>query len=137
MLDLHVHHIGYLVKKIETAITQFEKLGYQCTQETVYDPSRKIHICFMEKDGYLVELISPASPDSVVSGLMKKYKNSPYHLCYQTSHFEETLAELAQNGYTVIGDPLAAPACNNRRVVFLMNAGLGMIELLDQPPLFS
>ena len=34
------------------------------------------------------ELVSPAAEDSVVSGLMKKYKNSPYHICYQTRDFD-------------------------------------------------
>ena len=82
MLHLTIHHIGYLVKKINKAVNDFERLGYSAVSDIIYDDFRKIHICFMEKDGYRIELVSPADSASVVAGLLKKYKNSPYHICY-------------------------------------------------------
>ena len=84
MPTLKIHHIGYLVKKLDAAIKSFECLGYQITQDTVYDDIRKINICFLQKDGYCIELVSPVSEDSVVSGLIKMFKHSPYHICYET-----------------------------------------------------
>ena len=132
MLALKVHHIGYLVKKMDKAIRNFETLGYQIFQDTVYDDIRKVHICFLQKDGYLVELISPAAEDSVVSGLMKKYKNSPYHICYETKAFEQDYQMLLASGFTAIDTPTPAPALQNRDVVFLMSSSAGMIELLCQ-----
>lgn len=128
---LKIHHIGYLVKKMEEAILAFQHLGYTVRQETAYDGIRRIHICFMEKDGYLIELVSPAESDSVVSGLLKKYKNSPYHICYETQDLDKELALLTAGGYTAIDAPTPAPALDGRRVVFLMNPFLGMIELLE------
>ena len=80
MSALKVHHIGYLVKKIEAATQTFEALGYQLIQDIMYDDIRKVNICFLQKDGYCVELVAPAAEDSVVSGLIKKYKNCPYHI---------------------------------------------------------
>jgi len=89
----------------------------------------------MEKDGYRVELVSPADSSSVVSGLIKKYKNSPYHICYETPALDASLASLTAKGFTAIDAPAPAPALQNRRVVFLMNPFLGMIELMeDQLP---
>ena len=76
MSALSVHHIGYLVKKIEKATRTFLALGYRMEQDIVYDAFRKVNICFLVKDGCRIELVSPAAEDSVVSGLMKKYKNS-------------------------------------------------------------
>lgn len=134
MVHLKVHHIGYLVKKINAAVTEFERLGYTIQQDIVYDDYRKINICFMEKDGYCVELVSPTDSDSVVAGLLKKYKNCPYHLCYESFDFENDLSILAQNGYTAIDMPTPAPALSGKRVAFLMNASLGMIELLEVSP---
>lgn len=131
VIHLKLHHIGYLVKKIYEAVTQFKHLGYIIQKDIIYDDHRKINICFMEKDGYVVELVSPASPDSVVTGLLKKYKNSPYHLCYESNDFESDLAMLTSGGYTAIDAPTPAPALNHKRVVFLMNPNLGMIELLE------
>lgn len=130
MLTLKVHHIGYLVKKIDTAILAFTNLGYHIIQNTVYDDIRKINICFLEKDNYCIELVSPTSEDSVVSGLLKKYKNCPYHICYETENFEEDYRSLLTNGFISIDVPTPAPALQNREVVFLTNSSMGMIELL-------
>ena len=131
MNHLKVHHIGYLVKHIDKALSEFERLGYTAVSQGVFDGIRKIHICFIEKDGYRIELVSPADSSSVVAGLIKKYKNSPYHLCYETPDLDASLAALAGEGFTAIDMPTPAPALQNRRVVFLMNPFLGMIELLE------
>lgn len=131
MNHLKVHHIGYLVKHIDKALSEFERLGYTAVSQVVFDDIRKIHICFIEKDGYRIELVSPADSSSVVAGLIKKYKNSPYHLCYETPDLDASLAALTREGFTAIDMPTPAPALQNRRVVFLMNPFLGMIELLE------
>lgn len=129
-MALKVHHIGYLVKKMDAAISSFGKLGYKLTKDTAYDDIRQVNICFMEKDGYCIELVSPASETSVVSGLMKKYKNSPYHICYETEDFEKDYMTLVSGDFTAIDAPTPAPALGGREVVFLYSASIGMIELL-------
>lgn len=131
MNTLKIHHIGYLVKKINAAVKEFEHLGFTVTRNITYDDYRKINICFLVKDGYCVELVSPTDETSVVAGLLKKYKNCPYHICYETEHFEEDFARLQAEGYTAIDTPTPAPALDMHPVVFLMNAKLGMIELLS------
>ncbi len=130
MQSLRIHHIGYLVKKIEKAKQTFLALGYLIEQDTVYDDIRKVNICFLTRDGYRVELVSPATEDSVVSSLIKRYKNSPYHICYETDDFEADIARLTDDGFIAIDTPTPAPALGGRDVVFLSNAAIGMLELL-------
>lgn len=132
MNNLKIHHIGYLVKKINAAVKNFEYLGFTMVQDIIYDDYRKINICFLEKDGYTIELVSPTDNSSVVAGLLKKCKNSPYHICYESEHFEEDFARLQEKGYVAIDAPTPAPAIDSRLVVFLINASLGMIELLKK-----
>ena len=130
MQSLRIHHIGYLVKKIEKAKQTFLALGYLIEQDTVYDDIRKVNICFLTRDGYRVELVSPTTEDSVVSGLIKRYKNSPYHICYETDDFEADIARLTDDGFIAIDTPTPAPALGGRDVIFLSNAAIGMLELL-------
>ncbi len=130
MPTLTIHHIGYLVKKIDKAVQAFLALGYRIEQDAVYDDIRKVTICFLVKDGYRIELVSPASEDSVVAGLMKKYKNCPYHICYEASDFDADYAWLTANGFIAIDSPTPAPALGGREVVFLNSAVIGIIELL-------
>ena len=131
-MSLKVHHVGYLVKNIDKAAAQFETLGYTIINEKCRDDYRKVDIIFMEKDGYEIELVSPFSDDSVVSGLMSRFKNSPYHICYEADDLEKASAELTANGFTAIDVPTTAPAIGGRRVQFLMGRFAGMIELLEK-----
>lgn len=133
MISLKVNHVGYLVKKTDAAKAAFLNLGYQLIQDTIFDSIRNVHLTFLEKDGYVVELVSPSDKNSVVYHLLKKYKNSPYHICYETSEFEKDLEDLRASGYLNIDEPTPAPAFSNREVVFLMHPSLGMIELLAKP----
>lgn len=130
MPSLKIHHIGYLVKKIEKAKQTFEALGYHVEQDTVRDEIRKVDICFLTKDGYRVELVSPFSEESVVAGLLKKYKNTPYHICYEADDPEAAYAQLTANGFAAIDTPTPAPALGGCNVVFLTSPVIGMIELI-------
>lgn len=130
MSNLKIHHIGYLVKKIEKARLSFQALGYETEQDIVYDDIRKVNICFLVKDGYRIELVSPVSEDSVVAGLIKKYKNCPYHICYEAGDYETAYSELTAGGFIAIDTPTPAPALENRKVVFLTSPVMGMIELI-------
>ena len=130
MPSLKIHHIGYLVKKIEKAKQTFEALGYHVEQDTVRDEIRKVDICFLTKDDYRVELVSPFSEESVVAGLLKKYKNTPYHICYEADDPEAAYAELTANGFAAIDTPTPAPALGGCKVVFLTSPLIGMVELI-------
>lgn len=130
-MNLEIDHIGYLVKKIDKAIQKFEKLGYKLKGNITRDTIRHIDICFMSKDGYVIELVSPYDDESVVAKLIKRLGNSPYHICYKTNNFSETIQNLTKNGFTMIDKPLEALAFGNKKVVFMINHLVGMIELLD------
>lgn len=127
---MKIHHVGYLVKDMEAAKKEFLALGYGDAKIT-RDEYRGIDICFMENSGYIVELISPYRDDSMVSGLIKKYKNSPYHICYICDNLEEEIAKLAENGYVQMGESREAPAIHGHRVVFMMNGDIGIIEIVE------
>ena len=128
---MKIHHIGYLVKNIEKAQSQFKYLGYAASGETLYDDIRKANILFMQNGDYVIELVSPASDSSVVANLIKKHKNMPYHMCYESSDFDRDLDGLSNNGFTIFGEPSPAPAIQGRRVAFLISPSAGMIELLE------
>lgn len=127
---MKINHIGYLVKNFIEAKTEFELLGYKASKDT-HDTLRLIDICFMERDGHVIELVSPYDEKSVVSGMMKKYKNAPYHICYETEDFDNDVNRLIEHGYMKVDEPLPAPAFGDKRVIFLINHYIGIIELLD------
>lgn len=132
MNNMKIHHIGYLVKSIEKSKSLFLSLGYDLEQDTVYDEFRKVDICFLIKDGYRIELVSPKDSSSVVGELRKKIGNSPYHICYEVESLEDAVAALAEKRFVVWDEPHEAPAFNGKKVVFLVNGQIGMIELVEE-----
>lgn len=132
MEPLIPHHIGYLVKNIDKATVEFQHLGYSIINEKCHDDYRKVDITFLNNNGYVVELISPAGEDSVVSGLMSRYKNSPYHICYEVDDLESAASMLGANGFAAIDEAAPAPAIDGRRVQFFVNRYMGMIELVER-----
>jgi methylmalonyl-CoA/ethylmalonyl-CoA epimerase len=129
---MEIHHIGYLVKKIRKSIEEFKKLGYQSETGVIEDSVRNVYISFLIKDGYRVELVSPIDENSVIFNLMKKYKNSPYHICYMSDNYKDDVTSLSQRGYTLIEEPKIAPALDNKLAVFLVNPTIGMLEVIEK-----
>ena len=129
---MKIHHIGYLVKTIVKGAAKFEKMGDSGQGGVTNDTYRKVDLHCLEKDGYVVELVSPNASDSVVSGQIKTYKNAPYHLCYVCENLDEEISKLTGEGYVQIDRPTPAAAIGGKRVSFLMNRFIGMIELLEQ-----
>ncbi len=129
---MKIHHVGYLVRKLDRAISEFTELGYKVVKDTVLDEYRKVNICFMEKDGYLIELVSPAAKDSVVSEYLKTRGNSPYHICYESEAFDEDLKKLLDRRYVICSEKYPAPAIEGRNVCFLIHPYTGMVELLEK-----
>jgi len=132
LFNMTPHHIGYLVKNIDKATAEFTKLGYSIIKEKQYDDYRKVDITFLELAGYVVELVSPAADGSVVEGLMSRYKNAPYHICYEVEDFDSTSKQLSENGYVAIDAGTPAPAIEGKRVQFFMNRFAGMIEIVER-----
>ena len=135
---MKLHHIGYLVKKIQTAQRAFEALDYEsislCGGDPIcYDTTRKCDICFLkpptDSEPY-IELIAPVSSESPVWGLLRKYKNTPYHLCFESTDLSEDILHLKASGWSVFQSPAPAPAIGGRSVVFLVHRSAGIIELV-------
>lgn len=130
---MKVNHIGYLVKSIKKSQKEFESLGYKVISDIVFDPIRGIDICFLKNENTVIELVQPKLKDSVVYELSKKYKNSPYHICYEVENIEYSIEELLNTGKWIqIQELEIAPAFNNKRVCFFMNPNIGMIELVEK-----
>ena len=126
-----IHHTGYLVKRIEEAVKSFEKLGYKVELPITSDNTRDIYICFMTLGEYRIELIQPTGQQSPIFGLMKRHKNSPYHICYETTEFDKTVEKLIDDGFSMFNPPAPAPAIGDRRVAFFVGSEIGMFEILE------
>lgn len=130
---MKIDHIGYAVKNIKKSIVEFEKLGY-VFEDVLIDVKRNIYICFGELDGYRIELVSPydKKQDSPVDNYVKGNGNTPYHICYKVSNLDETIQRLASQKFLTVIPPEEACAFGDKRVVFMFNPGIGIMEIVEE-----
>jgi len=128
---MKIHHVGYLAKSIAKTEKKFFELGYEVEQATKYDEIRNIKIEFLKNGDYRVELIEPMGENSPMYPLLKRFKNTPYHFCYEVDDMDKALKELEDKHYTVIHEPDIAPCIDGKRVAFLNNISMGIIELVE------
>ena len=127
---MKVHHIGYAVKDIEDAIKTLAKLGYVFGDITE-DNTQKVKISFGVNGTSVVELVSPIGEQSPVDLFLNKVGPTPYHICYEVENIESKIKELRKIGFLQTSDIKNAAAINSRRIVFLSNLNVGLIELVE------
>ena len=135
---MKIHHTGYFVTNMATAIKTFEKLGYQLASSCVHDEERKISVQFLSHssmkpgEGVFLELVEPDEECTLFSKSVKKLGAHPYHICYECSNFYDTLTALQADGFLLVQPPKIAPAIDGRNVAFLYSDAIGLIELLEK-----
>lgn len=132
LLDFQFHHIGIAVFNISATAQYYLDAGYVKT-DSVVDPIQNIEICFLLKDDMpTVELLSTIDGKSPVNRILKTAGVSPYHICYLVTNIEDAVKRLKNKCFILVSKPVEACALENRRVCFLYNKDVGLIELLEQ-----
>lgn len=129
---MKVDHIGYAVRRIDRALSAFEKLGF-AFEPVIDDTDRNIRLAFGEKDCYRIELVAPLDKkaESPVDQYLGNSVGTPYHICYQSEELDKDVEELEKQGFKVVIEPRAAIAFGGRRVVFMTNIGFGLMEIVE------
>lgn len=129
---MQVDHIGYVVKNLEKALVEFEKLGYEKCSSFFDDEKRKVRILFIKKNDYILELVEPKDESSDAYAYYKKLQNSPYHICYKVDNIDESIKNLVEEGYMIVKEKSLAIAFDNKNVCFLFKRSMGLIELVEK-----
>lgn len=131
---MKLHHYGFATKSIEKSAKEFEKFGYRATTDVIIDDLQGVKLLFLENnDNHVIELVASISEvESPVTKILKKNGSSLYHICYLVDDMEETILNLQKDRFLVVLKPTPAIAFDNRRVAFLYNANVGLIEILEK-----
>ena len=131
---MEFHHIGIAVNNLAESINVYSYLGYTLKDGLKYfDPVQNVNICFMFKENHpLIELISPNNEDSPIIRILSVNGPTPYHTCYEVELIEDQLVKLKKRGFIQISKILSAAAFDGRKICFLINREIGLIELLQK-----
>lgn len=132
MENIKFHHFGVACRDIDKTAGEYSVLGYS-KGEIVFDPLQNINICFLSHPAMpLVELLSPVNGNSPVVQILEKNGVTPYHACYVVDNLEDAIKKFKRRRYVIVSTPKEACAIGNRRVAFLYNADMGLIELVEK-----
>lgn len=132
LASFYFHHIGIATNCIEKTAEYYLGAGYTMTEKT-YDPLQDVNIVFLSKDDMpMIELLEPGSGNSPVSKILEKSGVSPYHMCYRVDNLEEAMKELKKKRFLPLARPVQAVALENKKICFLFNKEVGLIELVEK-----
>lgn len=128
-----LHHIGYVVDKIEDAMPNFEILGYKMSSLPVNDDIQRCRICFIERANEpLIELVEPYENNKSLRKMQAQRGNAPYHMCYEVEDVEALFDELSEKeGWMPLFRPVEAAAFNNRLITYFYNTQMGYVEFVN------
>jgi len=70
--------------------------------------------------------------ESPISNILRKNGATLYHICYEVENIEKSVVELKTKHFVIVANPTQAVAFNMRKVCFLYNSSIGLIEILEK-----
>ena len=131
-MNLKFHHIGIATSNINKAVKVYQSMGYDFNNKIYEDNKQDVRIAFLKlKNHPLIVLVAPLSIKSHLNNIIKKISAGSYHTCYEVNDIEQSVKLLRKKNFIIIRKPVEAIAFDNRKVSFLFNKDIGIVELLE------
>ncbi|MGA2369645.1 MAG: VOC family protein [Candidatus Korobacteraceae bacterium] len=134
-LPLRLHHVGFVVANIQTAMPGFQRsLAAEWDGQIFHDPLQKVRVAFLTTRAQdpAIELVEPAGDDSPVLRFFQERGGGLHHVCYEVADLEEELAAFRSRGALIAKRPLPAVAFGGRRIAWVITSEKLLVELLEQ-----
>jgi methylmalonyl-CoA/ethylmalonyl-CoA epimerase len=133
-----IHHVGYIVRTIEPAAADFQRVGYRLVRPSIDDPAYDAEIVFLRREGAapgepLIELIRPRSEQSAVYAHTKESKLQIHHVCFAVDDLKAAVEDARRGKVYQLGAQRPAPAFDGAPICFLFSRPIGFFELVDRP----
>ena len=80
----------------------------------------------------MIELVCDVDAKGPTHRIVSKTGNGLYHICYEVDNLEETMMKLRDEKFLLMHAPVPAAACNGKRIAWMYNRYVGLIELLEK-----
>lgn len=128
---MKLHHIGYLVSNLKESIKVMALLESDIIISSFVDTKRQAYFALLQQETTLVELIQPMQ-ESKLQTLKKRVGNAPYHLCFSCKDIDSQFKILRKQGFFPMEEISESALFEGKRVCFLFNKTIGIIELIEE-----
>lgn len=132
MKDLKVHHYGLATDNLERSMETMRTLGYHVGSIT-FDAIQKVRVAFASRDDEAtIELVCDADENGPTRRFLAQVGGGLYHICYEVDSIEEAIKTLREKGFLLRHAPVPAVACGGRKIAWMYNRTIGLIELVEK-----
>lgn len=129
---MEIHHYGLAVSDLARSAEVFLSLGYDVS-DPIVDPIQRVEVRFVSRVGECpIELVHDSGAAGPTSGFVSKVGSGLYHICYLVDDLHVTIGMLRENRFLVKQKPVRATAFGGKRIAWLYNRDIGLIELLER-----
>ncbi len=131
---MKLHHIGIIVKNIQSSLGELSKyLEFEEINVPILVESQKVNVCFLKTSEVYIELIEPVGNNSPVK------KNAEagggfHHLCFEVDDVIKETKKMENEGGRVIVEPVIG--FEGRLISFVLlnmkNTNCNLIELAEK-----
>ena len=127
-----IDHVGYAVHDIMETAKYYLNAGWVLS-EVYEEKNQNARIAFLYKDGFTtIELVAPLEGKSPVDNILNQMGCSTYHVCYVVDDIEQAVEDLYEEDFKPLFFPVESVAMKNRKICYLYNTRVGLIELVNQ-----
>ncbi len=132
MNGIRVHHYGLATDNLERSMETLRSLGYHVGEITL-DPVQKVRVAFASRpQEAMIELICDVDANGPTHRMISKTGNGLYHICYEADNLDEIMMKLRDKGFLLMHAPVSAVACDGKKIAWMYNRYMGLIELLEK-----
>ena len=133
MFTLKLHHIGFVVQKINESLGEIANfLSFESTSLPTIIGSQKVNVCFLKTNNVYIELIEPAEENSPITNFAKE-GGGFHHLCFEVDDIQQEIDRMVKNGAHLVVAPVKG--FEDRLLAFLMlnlkKTKCKLIELME------
>ncbi|MBI4870805.1 MAG: methylmalonyl-CoA epimerase [Candidatus Riflebacteria bacterium] len=132
MLD-RLDHIGIAVRDLDRALALYRDVLGMKHLGTFDDAGRQLRAAVMECGDVHLELLVPATPESVIGRFLEKRGEGIHHLCFEVDDIRAALAGLEAAGLRLV-DREPRPGVGGHLVAFVHPASTGgvLLEVVEK-----
>ncbi len=103
-MNRSIAHIGIAVKNLETSIALFSRLLGKSPDRTETVEQQKVHTAIFSLKDSALELLEPASPDSVIAKFIEDRGEGVHHIAIVVYDIAAELVRLKEEGFQLVDE---------------------------------
>jgi len=129
-----IHHIDFVVRDLERAIGQYQRLFNVHFLERESLPSRGVELARFRLGDTWVVLVQPVRDDSPVKRFLDEHGEGFFHIAYRVSDAHAAAGELHAKGVKLMNDSPRRGVEGWKLVDLQLNETFGLMTQLVEPP---